>query len=104
MSLDAINAIRGAEGSADQTRAEAQAEAQAIVAAAERAGRDLLARGHSQSAAQAAEVMARAEAEAKTRADAILAQARAEAEALEAKAGDNMARAVQAITERVVEQ
>ena len=63
MSLEAINQIRGVEGSADQARADARTKAQKILADAEREGRALLEQGKAQSAAAAAEVMKRAQTE-----------------------------------------
>ena len=103
MSLDAIKEIRGAEGTADQTRADAKAKAQKILADAERAGKERISGQQAQAAAEAAEAMRRVEAEAQTRTAAILAQAKAEADALRARAEANMAQAAKAITERVVE-
>ena len=103
MSLEAINQIRGVEGSADQARADARTKAQKILADAEREGRALLEQGKAQSAAAAAEVMKRAQTEGEIRRTAILAKAESEAEALKAQARTKLAQAAKVITGRVVE-
>ena len=104
MSLDAINQIRGAEDSADQTRAEARGRAQQLLSDAERAGKELLNSRLAQAKAQAAKAMDQAEREAQTRTQAIQDQARAEADALRAQAETHMAQATKLIIEKVVER
>ena len=103
MSLEAIKAIRGVEGSADQAGADARAKAAKMIADAEREGKELLAQEKARSAEKTAEVMKRAEAEAEGRRKAILTQAEAEAQALRSQARSKLAQAAKTITGRVVE-
>jgi len=103
MSLEAITKIRAVEDGMEQSKAEARAQAQKLVADAEREGRALLQRGREAAAQAAAEAMRRAEADAAGRREEILRQAAKDCEALKADAGARMDKATQAILGRVVE-
>ena len=87
----------------EQARADAKAQAQKLVADAEREGRALLQQGREKSAGEAAAALRKAEEQAAGRRDEILAQAAKDCEKLKADAGARMDKAAQAILGRVVE-
>lgn len=103
MSLEAITKIRKVEESMEQAKADARAEAQKLLADAEREGRALLQQGKETAAKAAAEAMRKAQDEAAVRREKILAQAAKDCKALKADAGARMDKATQAILGRVVE-
>ena len=103
MSLEAIEKIRGGEDAMDQARAQARAQAQQILADAERAGQEALEQGRQSAAKKTAEAMWAAEERGAQRRAEILAEAEEDCRALEQLAQANMAQAVQAIVERVVD-
>ena len=86
MSLEAISKIRAVEESMERSRADAKAQAQKLVADAEREGRALLQEGKE-----------------KARRKEILAQAEKDCEKLKKDARTRMDKAAQAILGRVVE-
>ena len=103
MSLEAIEKIRGVEEEMDQARAQARAQAQKILADAERAGQDLLEQGRRASAEKSAGAVRAAQERGQQRRQEILAAAQEDCQALEQLAQANMAQAVQMIVERVVD-
>lgn len=103
MSLEAINKIRDVEGAMDQAKADAKAQAQKLLADAEREGRTLLEKGRQDSTAKAAEVMKAAEAKAGEKRTAVLEATKQECAKLTADADARMAQAAKMIVERVVE-
>lgn len=103
MSLEAITKIRAVEDGAEQSKADARAQAQKLAADAEREGRALLNQGREKAAGVSAKAMQEAEGKAARRRDEILAQAAKDCEKLKADAGARMDKAVQAILGRVVE-
>ena len=103
MSLEAITKIREVEEGMEQSKAEAKAKAQRMIADAEREGRALLQEGRETAAKAAAGAMRRAEEEAAVRREEILSQAAKDCEALKAEAAARMDKATQAILGRVVE-
>lgn len=103
MSLEAITKIRAVEDGMEQSKTEAKAQAQKLIADAEREGRALLQQGREAAAQAAAETMRQAEADAAKRREEILEQAAKDCEALKADAGARMDKATQAILGRVVE-
>ena len=103
MSLEAITKIRAVEENMDQSRADAKANAQKLVADAEREGQALLQQGQERAAAAAVEAMRKAEEAAALRRKEILAQADKDCDALRTEASKRMDKATQAILERVVE-
>lgn len=103
MSLEAIAKIRKAEEGMEQSKADAKAQAQKLIADAEREGRALLQQGSEKSASAAAAAMRQAEQQAAARRDEILAQAAKDCEKLKADASQRMDKAAQAILGRVVE-
>lgn len=103
MSLEAITKIRGLEDEMEQARAQARAEAQKLLADAERSGQSLLEQGRRISAEKTAGVMKAAEERGALRRQEILAQADEDCAALSRLAETNMAQAVQMIVERVVD-
>lgn len=102
MSVEAITKIREVEESMEQAKAQARAQAQKLVADAEREGRALLEQGRETSASAAAAAMRQAEEKAAKRREEILAQAAKDCEELKAGAGVRMDKATQAIVGRVV--
>ena len=103
MSLEAISKIRAVEESMERSRADAKAQAQKLVADAEREGRALLQEGKEKAAAAAAAAMKQAEGQAEERRKEILAQAEKDCEKLKKDARTRMDKAAQAIIGRVVE-
>lgn len=103
MSLEAITKIREVEDNMEQSKAEAKAQAQKLLAEAEREGRVLLQQGRESSAEKAAAAMRQAEEQDRVRREEILAQAAKDCGRLKAEAGERMDQAAQAILERVVE-
>ena len=103
MSLEAITKIRAVEEGAEQAKADARAEAQKLIADAEREGRELLQRSKEDAAKAAAETLRKAQEEAAVLRESILAQAAEDCKALKADAGGRMDKATQAILGRVVE-
>ena len=103
MSLEAIEKIRGVEEEMDQARAQARAQAQKILADAERAGQDLLEQGRRASAEKSAGAVRAAQERGQQRRQEILAEAEEDCRALEQLAQANMSQAVQMIVERVVD-
>ena len=103
MSQEAINNIRAVEEGKEQAKADARAQAQKMLADAERDGRALLLKGREEAAEAAAEAMRKAQEEAAVLREKILAQAAEECKTLKADAGARMDKATQAILGRVVE-
>ena len=103
MSLEAITKIRAVEDAMEKSKADARAQAQKMVADAERDGRALLQQGKEAAAKAAAEAMGRAEQAAAGRREEILAKAAEDCRALKAEAAARMDKATQAILGRVVE-
>ena len=103
MSLEAITEIRGVEEQAERAKAEARAQAQKILAGAERDGKALLQQGRDDAAAAQAQALREAEEAAAARREAILAQAATDCQKLKDAARGRMDQAVRAILERVVE-
>ena len=103
MSLEAITKIRAVEDGMEQAKADARAQAQKMIADAERDGRTLLQQGRETAAETAAAAMRREEERAAVRREEILAQAAKDCQALKADAGARMDKAIQAILGRVVE-
>ena len=103
MSLEAITKIRTVEDGAEQSKADAKAQAAKLVADAEREGRSLLQKGREQSAGVSAKALQEAEEKAARRRDEILAQSGKDCQKLKAGAAARMDKAVQAILGRVVD-
>ncbi len=103
MSLEAISKIRAVEEGMERSKADAKAQAQKLVADAEREGRALLQQGKEKAAAAAAAAMKQAEGQAEERRKEILAQAEKDCEKLKKDARTRMDKAAQAILGRVVE-
>jgi len=103
MSLEAISKIRAVEEGMERSKADARAQAQKLIADAEREGRSLLQQGREKSAAAAAAAMSQAEDQAKQRRKEIMAQAEKDCEKLKTDARTRMDKAAQAILGRVVE-
>ena len=103
MSLEAITEIRGVEERMERAKAEARAQAQKLIAEAERDGKALLQQGRDAAAAAEAEALREAEAAAARRREAILAEAAKYCQALKDAALGRSDQAAQAILERVVE-
>ena len=103
MSLEAITKIRAVEDNMEQAKADARAQAQKMIADAEREGRALLQQGKDDAAAAAAAAMRQAEEAAAGSREKILAKAAKDCEALKAGAAARMDKAAQAILGRVVE-
>ena len=103
MSLEAITKIRTVEDGAEQSKADAKAQAAKLVADAEREGRSLLQKGRELSAGVSAKALQEAEEKAAKRRDEILAQSGKDCQKLKAGAAARMDKAVQAILGRVVE-
>ena len=103
MSLEAITKIRAVEDSMEQSKAEAKAQAQKLIADAEREGNALLQQGREKASAAAAAAMKEAENAAAKRREEILSQAAKDCGKLKADAGTRMDKAAQAILGRVVD-
>lgn len=103
MSLEAIREIQRVEEAMEASRAQARAQAQKLIADAEREGRALLEQGREAAAGKAAAAMSAAEEKAAKRRAEILAAAADDCETISAGADAFMARAVKMIVERVVE-
>ena len=103
MSLEAITEIREVEERMERAKAEARAQAQKMVADAERDGKALLQQGRDAAAKAEAEALHKAEEAAAGRREAILADAAKDCQALKDAAFGRMDQAAQAILERVVE-
>ena len=103
MSLAAITEIREVEERMERAKAEARAQAQKMVADAERDGKALLQQGRDAAAKAEAEALRKAEEAAAGRREAILAGAAKDCQALKDAAFVRMDQAAQAILERVVE-
>lgn len=104
MSLEAITKIRAVEEDMERSKADAKAQAQKLIADAEREGRSLLQQGREKSADAAASAMRKAEEQAAARREEILAQSVKACEQLTSDARARMDKAAQAIIERVVER
>ena len=103
MSLEAITEIREVEERMERAKAEARAQAQKMVADAERDGKALLQQGGAAAGKAEAEALRKAEEAAAGRREAILAGAAKDCQALKDAAFVRMDQAAQAILERVVE-
>ena len=103
MSLEAITEIREVEERMERAKAEARAQAQKMVADAERDGKALLQQGRDAAAKAETEALRKAEEAAAGRREAILADAAKDCQALKDAALGRMDQAAQAILERVVE-
>ena len=103
MSLEAITEIREVEERMERAKAEARAQAQKMVADAERDGKALLQQGRDAAAKAEVEALRKAEEAAAGRREAILAGAAKDCQALKDAAFVRMDQAAQAILERVVE-
>ena len=103
MSLEAITEIREVEERMERAKAEARAQAQKMVADAERDGKALLQQGRDAAAKAEEEALRKAEEAAAGRREAILAGAAKDCQALKDAAFVRMDQAAQAILERVVE-
>ena len=103
MSLEAITEIREVEERMERAKAETRAQAQKLVADAERDGKALLQQGRDAAAAAAADALRKAEETAAQRRQTILAQAAKDCQKLVDAAHGRMDKAAQAILERVVE-
>ena len=104
MSLEAITKIRAVEEDMERSKADAKAQAQKLIADADREGRALLQQGREKAAAAAAAAMKKAEEQAAERRKEILAQSGRDCEKLKSDAGARMDKAAQAIIGRVVER
>ena len=103
MSLEAIQTIHGVEDAMDQARLEARAQAQKLVADAQKEGRALLERSKAEAAAKTAEVMEAAQRRGEQRRADILGDTARECRQLAADADTRMAAAANMIVRRVVE-
>lgn len=103
MSLEAITEIREVEERMERAKAEARAQAQKLVADAERDGKTLLQQGRDEAGKAEAEALRNAEDAAAKRREAILAEAADSCRKLKDAAHGRMDKAAQAILERVVE-
>ena len=103
MSLEAITEIRQVEDRMERAKAEARAQAQKLVADAERDGKALLQQGRDDAGKAEAEALRKAEEAAAKRREAILAEAAKDCQKLKNAAHGRMDKAAQAILERVVE-
>lgn len=103
MSLEAITEIREVEERLERAKTEARAQAQKLVADAERDGKALLQQGRDAAAAAAADALRKAEEAAAQRREVILAEAAKDCQTLRDAAHGRMDKAAQAILERVVE-
>lgn len=102
MSLEAIEKITQVEAENRERKAAAEAEAQKIVADAEREGQALLQRTRSSAAENGKELLRQAEAKAAERSAEIDRTAQAEAAALRETAGQHLSEAAEFIVGRVV--
>ena len=103
MSLEATTKIRAVEDGMERAKTDAKAQAQKLLADAEREGRALLQKGREKSAGEAAAAMKKAEEQAAVRREEILAQAAKDCAKLKSDAEKRMDKAAQAILGRVVE-
>ncbi len=103
MSLEAVTKIREVENGVEQSKLDARAQGQKLIADAEREGREALKRGREQSEKAAAQAMREAEAKAAQRRIEIISQAEKDCEALKKAARSRMGKAAEAIVRRVVE-
>ena len=103
MSLEAIEEIRGVEEEMDQARAQARAQAQKVLADAQREGEELLEQSRRASAEKTRNVLRTARERGEERRGEILARAEEDCRALDQLAQANMAQAVEMIVERVVD-
>ena len=103
MSLEAITEVREVEERMERAKAEARAQAQRMIADAERDGKALLQQGRDAAGKAEAEALRKAEASAAQRREAILAEAAKDCRVLKDAALGRMDKATQAILERVVE-
>jgi V/A-type H+-transporting ATPase subunit G/H len=104
VSLEAITKIRAVEEDMERSKADAKAQAQKLIADADREGRSLLQQGREKASAAAAAAMKKAEEEAAGLRDKILAQSAKDCEKLKSDARARMDKAAQAIIGRVVER
>lgn len=102
MSLDAIAQVAAAEEATQGRLLEAQAEAKALVADAERSGKKRIDEARSQAEAEVKTLLAGAETRAADHAKEVMAQAERDCAALRATAQERLDRAADLITERVV--
>ncbi len=102
MPLEAIKQVSDAEDKAAAIRKDAYDQSKRLLAQAERDGRAMLEEARLQAEAEAARLLLEAEGPAKKQGEELLAAAQREGALLRAKAEGRMEKAVQLITERIV--
>ena len=102
MSMDAIKQVTDTEAEAKERRAKPQAEAQTMVAGAEKAGREALAQARKEAQAGARELLSQAESQAEVKTREALAEYEKDCQALKARAAEKLDEAAALIVRRVV--